>query len=254
MNFKEGMRRVGIVLGLLGGITGGVFGYSELQNAWGLHTRFKRLQALPVMHDVATAIKAYREFTNIKPSQGQIDLPAGLVPKDSKTAASQTNWLAANAPKTAGQLEHGPWELDYDHSPAGWYAIDPRTGERVYGFEARKSDVSDKMADPDAEITVDAKSLDGIKVVNADKNRAISSIELTTGERISREPDTFKAYLALAAPLILPFCYPVIGFLVPWGTIRALVWVGSGFFAPPTAEPRQPEGQPVDAFGRDFKV
>ena len=182
MNFKEGMRRVGIVLGVLGGITGGVFGYSELQNAWALHTRFKRLQALPVMHDVAAAIKAYPEFTSIRPIR-----PV------------------------------------YTIEPPGWEPV----------FEARKSGDLDKIADPDTEITVDAKNSEPVKAVNVDKNGAISSVELTTGERVHREPDTFKAHSALAARLLLPFCYPVIGFLFPWATIRALVWVGSGFFAPP---------------------
>ena len=227
MNFKEGMRRVGIVLGLLGGITGGVLGYSELQNAWSLHTRFKRLQALPVMDDVAAAIKAYPKFTAIGPIQPDtaqqrqqtVPIPPGAT----------IDWSAANAPKTAARS-------GYATEPPGWEPV----------FETRKSGESDKIADPDAEITVDAKNADyadPIKAVNADKTGAISSIELTTGERVHREPDTFKAHLALAASLLLPFCYPVIGFLVPWGAIRACVWVGSGFFAPPRVpSPRKQDG------------
>jgi hypothetical protein len=33
-----------------------------------------------------------------------------------------------------------------------------------------------------------------------------------------------KAYL-------IPLLYPVLGFLLPWGVVRVLTWVGAGFFA-----------------------
>jgi hypothetical protein len=39
---------------------------------------------------------------------------------------------------------------------------------------------------------------------------------------LSQKPPTFGAYLLLLA-------FPVIGFLLPWGAIRALSWVLSGF-------------------------
>ena len=60
MNAREGMRRLGIVLGCVGGILGAVAGYFGLQNFWSEHTRFDRLRSSAVMHDVATAIKTYQ--------------------------------------------------------------------------------------------------------------------------------------------------------------------------------------------------
>jgi hypothetical protein len=82
------------------------------------------------------------------------------------------------------------------------------------------------------EITVNPKGADGIQAVKADNAGAISAIQLTTGEWVRRGSKTLKARLAFIASLLLPFCYPVIGFLVPWGTIRVFVWVVSGFSAP----------------------
>lgn len=186
MNAIEGMRRVGIVLGILGSIIGGVIGYSDLQTVWSSHRKFERLQSLAVMNEVAAAIKAY-----------------------------QTDWFAQNAPSPTFTIE-----------PPGWVPVVSAT---------RKADVSEKIADPAAEITVDVSNYEGIKSVNADKAGTISSIQLTTGEWVHREPDSFKAHFALVARLLLPLSYPVIGFLVPWGTIRVFVWVGRGFLAPPSS-------------------
>jgi hypothetical protein len=215
------------------------------------------------MDDVAAAIKAYPKFTAIGPIQPDTaqEKFTDIRPIQPDTAqqrqqtvpippGAKFDWFAAHAPKTAAQsgytieppLNRASRQGQYsaadlaESPPAGWTPV----------FETRKSGEFDKIADPDAEITVDAKNADyadPIKAVNADKTGAISSIELTTGERVHREPDTFKAHLALAASLLLPFCYPVIGFLVPWGAIRACVWVGSGFFAPPRVpSPRKQDG------------
>jgi hypothetical protein len=55
------------VLDVLAGISGGVIGYSDLQNVWSSHKEFERLQSLPVMRDVATAIKACHDAQMIAP-------------------------------------------------------------------------------------------------------------------------------------------------------------------------------------------
>lgn len=186
MNAREGMRRVGIVLGILGSIIGGLIGYSDLQTVWSSHRKFERLQALAVMKDVATAIKAYKEPPETLPA----DFFDTIEPPTVVSAARKADWFEVNSPE---------------------------------------------VADPTAEMRVDVNNYEGIKTVNADKTGAITSIQLATGEWVHREPETFKARLAFFARLLLPFCYPVIGFLIPWGTIRVFVWVGRGFLAPPSS-------------------
>jgi hypothetical protein len=65
---------------------------------------------------------------------------------------------------------------------------------------------------------------DGISGVHLDAARTVVAIELSTGESIHRvEAPPLRAYLPIIG------C-PILGFLLPWGTIRILTWVGSGFF------------------------
>ena len=92
--------------------------------------------------------------------------------------------------------------------------------------EHQKAKVLDKIPDPTDDITINV-DLEGIKTVLADKTGRISSVELSTGETLHRtERLTLLAYLA-------PFFYPGIGFLGPWGSIRLLTWVGTGFVEAP---------------------
>jgi hypothetical protein len=224
MNMREGMRRVGIVLGALGCVAGGAIGYWDLQNVWSSHTRFERLQALPVMLDVNAAIKDYRDslakqhehetFTDLRPlpplPPGATPYPPGFVPD-----------------KGIPPLPPGATQ-----EPPGTVTITP---DFIPDYVARAANAHDKAVadDPAADITVDVKGTDGIQTVNADKGGVTSSIQLTAGEWVRRGAKTLKGRLALVASLLLPFCYPVIGFLVPWGTIRVFVWVAGGFSGTP---------------------
>jgi hypothetical protein len=227
-------------------------GYSDLQNVWSSHTKFERLQALAIMHDVATAIKDYQDRVQLPPASGQKKLDfsdLGAIPvrtaPDYDALAKQAGAIPAaqrpdfiperpaarkpqdqnivylddqGNPIASGKAQHegatgGAVTLDFSKAQP----ISPERGFFPV-FEARKADVSDKVADPAAEITVDVNNLEDIKTVNADKTGAISSVQLTSGEWVAREPKTFRARFALIARLLFPFCYPVIGFLVPWGS------------------------------------
>jgi len=78
---------------------------------------------------------------------------------------------------------------------------------------------------PEQDIWVDVKVPEDIKVVTTDKSNAISSIQLGTGEWVCR-----KSRSALMGDLLVPLLFPVIGFLVPGGAMKVIVWVGRGFF------------------------
>ena len=275
MNAREGMRRVGLVLGLLGAIAGAVIGYSGVQIAWRSQRQFQRLQTLPVMQDVTAAIKAYRDAQIIapglvpgakvpppafdmssavpigtEPPTGHEDLGLpGFVPMISQEGstgvittsrmrdAMKAGWkpgiwvrmpdgvakiIPAPPPGFVPEGAVGVVTKIMPAPPLGDVIITP---DWVPVYSPRKADASDKIADPAAELIVDVKNQDGILTADTDKAGAISSIQLATGEWVHREPHTFKARLAL----VFPFCYPVVGFLVPWGTIKVLLWVGTGF-------------------------
>jgi hypothetical protein len=258
MNLREGMRRVGIVLGALGCVAGGIFGYSNLQSVWRSHKRFERLQTLPVMVDVNTALKLYRETHDLIPAQQESrrkTLPTEHGPwenygpgpnPDSHSVGNETvESLAAKAREKSPACQFvGDAELVRSlikKWPVYRTWLSPEEQEKlrepdfIPDYAVRASDLYDKAAadDSDAETTVDVQGTAGIQTVNADKAGAISSIRLTSGEWVRRGPNTLKARLAFIGGLLLPFCYPVIGFVVPWGTIRVFVWIAGGFAAPP---------------------
>lgn len=71
------------------------------------------------------------------------------------------------------------------------------------------------------------RNLEGISKVHIDSTKQVAAIELSTGRIIVRPKVTgwleyFKDYLLLLS-------YPVLGFLLPWGCVRILAWVGYGF-------------------------
>jgi hypothetical protein len=68
---------------------------------------------------------------------------------------------------------------------------------------------------------------DRIDEVHFATGGSVASIHLSTGESVERTD----------APHLWPFLallvYPTLGFLIPWGSVRLLIWVGSGFLSRP---------------------
>ena len=86
--------------------------------------------------------------------------------------------------------------------------IDPQTGERQ-GWEWP--------------YTVDKG---GIKAIRWSENYGVESIETEDGQ-------TFYSTPAPAAwQYLFVVLLPILGFFIPWGAIRAIGWVGTGFFQP----------------------
>lgn len=68
----------------------------------------------------------------------------------------------------------------------------------------------------------------GIKTINWTKNLGIESIETEDGQTLYPTPaPSAWMYLLIAI-------FPIAGFFIPWGTIRAIGWVGVGFSQPST--------------------
>ena len=66
----------------------------------------------------------------------------------------------------------------------------------------------------------------GIRTINWGKGFEVSSIESDDGQTFYPTPAP-SAWLYLLIALL-----PFVGFLIPWGTVRATGWVGTGFFQP----------------------
>jgi hypothetical protein len=59
------------------------------------------------------------------------------------------------------------------------------------------------------------------------ENREITSIETQDGQTLYPTPAP-SAWLYLLIAL-----FPILGFFIPWGAVRAIGWVGGGFVAGP---------------------
>jgi hypothetical protein len=67
----------------------------------------------------------------------------------------------------------------------------------------------------------------GIKAINWSQDFAVESIETQDGQTLYPTPAP-AAWLYLLIALL-----PVLGFVIPWGAVRAIGWVGAGFVASP---------------------
>jgi hypothetical protein len=87
----------------------------------------------------------------------------------------------------------------------GWVTIDQQTGERIQ-WEQR----------------VDKG---GIKTIHWTKDNEIESIDTQDGHYL------FPTPAPSASPYLLTALFPIVGFFIPWGALRAIGWVGAGFVA-----------------------
>jgi len=80
--------------------------------------------------------------------------------------------------------------------------------------------------DPNAFYYTPSKLNSGeIKTLHFDENHEISTIETQNGQTLYPTPAP-SAWLYLLIAL-----FPLLGFFIPWGIIRAIGWVGAGFVA-----------------------
>lgn len=257
MNVREGMRRLGIVFGLLGGIAGGFVGYGDVQKVWTLHRQFDSLTALPSVQKVAKSLKDCQDPSSlVLPPGASLVVDYDRVDKWAQYAVQPER---PNVAKEAGAVSsarfdvNGARQSDYSDDEILQYLSQSRQFDVEGALKAgySKAEIINELASqPKAPLPANKSAgqvphkaatplvihmnfLDGVKTVTAAMpEKTISSIELSTGEWLYKEPRNFKSHLALFVRLLLPLLYPVIGFLIPWASICTLTWVGSGFVAP----------------------
>jgi len=190
------MSRLAIVLGLSGFISGCFFSYGDAQTLWNARTAYRRFESLMALTTMQKVAKAARDDAN-----------------------SRTKGYLPQATTHGHVSKYGGIPVDDESEAAPQGAHMPRSTDPWEA--AAKEYKQEEFAGFTGLI-----NLDGIKQVTVDKVGVVSSIELSTGESVQRvAPPALKAYL-------IPLLYPVLGFLIPWGGIRLLTWVGSGFVEP----------------------
>jgi len=85
----------------------------------------------------------------------------------------------------------------------GWVSVDPKTGEQIkWDQEVNKG---------------------CIKTIHWTAENEVEGIDTVDGQYL------YKARVPTSSEYLLGALIPVFGFLIPWGLVRAIAWVGAGF-------------------------
>lgn len=268
MNFKEGMRRLGLLLGVCGGILGGCLACSGAKATWDnltAYRKFESLMASPTMQKVAKAARDYQKEAWAKYRETPAAQPAASPRDPWEEAAKQNKAGQTRQAKIASKLgaisvEKAPEKRDQfggilvegrreattqaTGAPIDYAALAKQAGaigtSSMSGLQSTPVDyaalakqstggprfVPPPLASEEPGGFLVSVNLDGIKEAAVDKAGLFWSIQLSTGESVLRvDPPALRAY-------IIPLLYPILGFLLPWGGIRVVTWVGSGFLEP----------------------
>src|ERR1019366_8646289 len=112
MNFKEGMRRLALLLGVLGATLGCFASYLVLRDAMAARVRYKAFEQLATSDVVQEARLSWL----------LAKLPPGYTPSSSEVDKSDTN------------TTHGPWEKYQQKDVAtAWKSFSPERREELLG-------------------------------------------------------------------------------------------------------------------------
>lgn len=257
MNLGEGTRRLALLIGVVGAIVGGVAAYSELQGVLDQRARHNRFEALANLD----AVKHERKCRLAGIFSGCGDLPNDFVVKAIQQPSPQLSGSVDNdsLARKYGGIAVEPTQKS--NLPPG-VKIDAKTGERTpkQYLDDNGNPISEPHPvippPPDGSgivpvvppappgwvpvesdgVTFDwSKSIpipsivmkNGIKSINWTHDYGIDSIEMEDSGTVYPTPlPRIWMYFLIAL-------YPLGGFFAPWGTIRAVRWVGAGFVQPP---------------------
>jgi hypothetical protein len=214
MNVREGMRRLGLVVGVLGAGAGTVVAYTQLQSRLAERAQYKTFQSL-VSSTVVQKEIGFLKRNPVKPGapnqqQSQQPEPAG------------GDWFQRNAPKPFVPPRPDQWE-----GPAPDYSQIAALVGSSNGWKVNKGGVRAIHFWGSTQEKVNSRLAGDVSAAD------ISDIETDDGQKVYRtDPPGFRSYL-----LILVF--PVVGFFLPWGALKTLTWIGLGFFQSEKREPPQ---------------
>jgi len=226
MNLKEGFRRTGILLGVLGATAGVVLAYvtaPPLWQTWREHEKFQALLTTPMVRSVSGADWAAKHPQSID--------------KWRWCNGYLTGTDASASPSEAAKSERG--ELlghDFNGTPV-YNNSEPPTRNPAQEADGSCSEIS--VAEKGrlhwtgdgsyyGSLRLDSfapqPNRDGIAAIYYDVSGAVTSLKLATGAVVV-EPPSPPHFVQTLVPLL----FPLIGFLLPWGVTKSLSWVVTGF-------------------------
>jgi len=190
MNVKEGMRRLALLLGILGAALGCFASYIFLNDTVEARARYKAFEVLANSEAVQQERKILQTQPDFIPDTAASAQKILPLPKGATSSPTKTYLDDSGNPITSAVTDE----------PHGWQVVD--ANEKPEPSQVKRGN---------------------IKAVHWTKDLAVESIETEDGNTLYAEP---KPTLW---PYLLAAIFPVLGFVIPWGSIRALAWVGFGF-------------------------
>lgn len=247
MNVKEGVRRLALFLGVLGAVLGLFVSYLVLRDVLGATARYKAFELLAKSDAVQqernswsvtlayTPDKAIETFRKL-PANQQRDV-FGRLTQDERSelvAKLKCEPLPSGSPSTAttlGNLSQVIAGHRTKSSPVDYDALAKKFGgvdapAEFGGSDAPQPGKDDPYAclEDSSDPPASTVNRDGIKTIRWTKGLGVESVETEDGKTVYPAPAPNRWLYLLAAIL------PPLGFVLPWGLVRAVGWVGAGFF------------------------
>ncbi len=221
MNLREGTRRLALLLGVVGAIAGGFASYLVLQptlDQRAHHIKFEQLMAsdvvkqeqkswpLTLLYTPAKAIEIFRKL----PENQQRDVYGRLTQKEQADLLAKMNCepVQPGAPSTAETRKN----LLTDPKYPGWEVLPGPEKDDPFACLA-------EAIDP----PISTVNQGGINSIHWTKDLGVESIETGDGQAVYPTP------APSAWSYLLIVLFPILGFFIPWGAVRAIGWVGAGF-------------------------
>lgn len=186
MNAKEGLRRLGLLLAVLGALAGCVGSLIYLADVLGDRDHAKRFQELA---------RTYWRVVQ--------QTPITLGEKSSIASQLPVPKLGPTPPKGFENYQAIPYSQI--QTPPGY--------QEYQGKPPQQQDAARK----------EALRRNGIDEWYFENEGKLSYIKATDGTTVYAATEPVWSYLLLPV-------FPVLGFIIPWGAVRLVTWVGSGFF------------------------
>lgn len=270
MNLKEGTRRLALILGAVGALLGGFASYMELQTVLSqraLHNKFERF----ANSDVVTQARADWVFARIPPDydavakslggtttvplfdpQGRVrDVPSGDVSKALasggerairfKAPDGKERWVRESERDAAIKSGGVPDAPDYSDQQkllaTTWRSfgqerrdeliakMSPEQKSRLQSLIEQQTQQGQDWFIENAPTPSSEVNKSDIKIIHWSNDLGVDSAETEDGNTLYPTP------APPAWTYFLTALFPILGFFIPWGAIRAIGWVGAGFIA-----------------------
>lgn len=268
MNLREGTRRLALLLGAVGAILGGFASYAELQTLLNQRARHNKFEQV-ANSDLVKQARADWVFARVPPDydtlakkfggtkivplfdpQGKVrDVPSGDVSKALASGGERAirfrapdgkeRWVRESEKDAAVRSGGVPEASEYSDQQkllaTAWRSfsqerradliarMNPEQKSRLRTLIEEQTQRGQDWFIENAPTPSSEVDRGDIKTIHWSKDLGVDSAETEDGQTLYPTPAPSEWMFLLVA------LFPVLGFFIPWGAIRAVAWVGVGF-------------------------